>query len=1156
MKKWIKTLLLLCASFLVVLLFAFFYLHFGNLEKKVELLWRNWAASQNFQGSFGSLERKGFFYWQIDNIHLACQGDFSIDVHTLQFALNPFSLWKGELALRHFTVDRLFFAFNPEATSPPFSLPLPFKSYAIPRFVCKELELYNLLSQNRQTFFLEGSLSLSPTYLKNHFSLTSPLLSLQGAIESLSKEKNSFLYSLKGEVLGKEAFSPFVALPSYIQGTLQGNFSVEGTTSWPLDAIQRGNKSACIDIQLKEIALQDFPYLDLSGPYHIEIQSNKEGWECKSFFCQTPSFQLKGAFHMLPTFHPSSWDLQFHIPHLNSLFPHFLGSIKGSSMRSSQQAALFLDIPELFYEYGPKKSLLFDKLSLEIALNAQEGNYWSGLFSAKAQHPSCPLQSQASLHLNLPQSLTIENVSLDWGSLHVGADISTLLQKKEIQGSLALEATTTDFLQLFFPESSAEGSLGGQWTIEGNCLKGFFRAENIDIKEVKVGQITSKMSLYSLLHNPYLELFIEAAKAEKGEIEVDQIEAALSWDCKSQASIDFQAANFSEKNWSLKAQADLDYTENHTHIQVNHAEGSLLQQPYFLKNHFSVDYSPVHLLITQAQWQIGKGFFTTAFQKDSHSFLLKSQADHFPLEVFQLISKEWWIEGTSSLQISLEGREEELQGQIYLVLEKALAGSKRQELNSKGSLQLHLQKNRLQLHSLFQALPHQFLEAEISLPYRFSYHPFHFSLAEQEACFGKIQIQGLVEQLFGFFHNSKQQAEGALQGELMLSGDLKNPKWEGKISCQKGKYRNGDLGLYLEDVGFFIQGEKAKLLLKEGKAEDKNLSSTGTISVEGNLNIVPSPSFSFTAKLHQLTLLQKELLQGRFSGNLLWEGNLKKSLLSGSISVVEAHLQIPENIPPPIPILPITFLHFPSSVKSAPLLQHELLYDVEIQTPKKLYLSGRGLKAELKGTLFIKGEKTHLEPQGALELVKGSFTLAGKEFILHQGSLSFAKNSINSLHLHVTGTLVLPSLKVFLTLQGPLNAVAVELHSSPSLPPSSILSYILFNRDVSELTAVEAAQLAYTFVSLSGGAKPSLLDQLRQSMRVDKLQIGSCPNNPDLITIQVGKYLTKGLMITLSQGAESSQIIVSLELKGGFVLQAETMEDDQSKFSLTWNLNY
>ena len=145
-------------------------------------------------------------------------------------------------------------------------------------------------------------------------------------------------------------------------------------------------------------------------------------------------------------------------------------------------------------------------------------------------------------------------------------------------------------------------------------------------------------------------------------------------------------------------------------------------------------------------------------------------------------------------------------------------------------------------------------------------------------------------------------------------------------------------------------------------------------------------------------------------------------------------------------------------------------------------------------------------------------------------------------------------------LRGPLTAPQLTFQSMPHQPTSSILSQILFNEDISKISEMQALQLAQVVMSLSGGTGPDVLEKIRTSLGVDRFNIvsqnKSDENKSDEIAIQIGKYLMKGVMVTLSQSADSSQVMVEVELKKGFVLQAETQDDQQGKFSLKWNRNY
>ena len=119
-------------------------------------------------------------------------------------------------------------------------------------------------------------------------------------------------------------------------------------------------------------------------------------------------------------------------------------------------------------------------------------------------------------------------------------------------------------------------------------------------------------------------------------------------------------------------------------------------------------------------------------------------------------------------------------------------------------------------------------------------------------------------------------------------------------------------------------------------------------------------------------------------------------------------------------------------------------------------------------------------------------------------------------------------LSVTVLLQGPLTSPQLSFQSIPHLPTSSLLSRLLFNKDVSEINPVQAYQLAETLMSLSGSGV-NILEAIQKSLGIDKLNLVSGKNRFDEVSLQIGKYLYKGVMVTLSQSASSSEVMVEVE---------------------------
>ena len=172
-----------------------------------------------------------------------------------------------------------------------------------------------------------------------------------------------------------------------------------------------------------------------------------------------------------------------------------------------------------------------------------------------------------------------------------------------------------------------------------------------------------------------------------------------------------------------------------------------------------------------------------------------------------------------------------------------------------------------------------------------------------------------------------------------------------------------------------------------------------------------------------------------------------------------------------------------------------------------------------------------------------------------QGDLSFSDKPGQEAYLAITGQLRLPSATIIANLQGPLTSPRLTFQSIPQLPTSSILSLILFNKEISEISPLQALQLAQVVMSLSGNGGPDVLGAIRKSIGVDKLNI-SGKDGSDEIALQIGWCISHGITVSLSQSATSSDITIEVDLKNGFLFEAETQNQEEGKFSLKWNHNY
>jgi translocation and assembly module TamB len=326
------------------------------------------------------------------------------------------------------------------------------------------------------------------------------------------------------------------------------------------------------------------------------------------------------------------------------------------------------------------------------------------------------------------------------------------------------------------------------------------------------------------------------------------------------------------------------------------------------------------------------------------------------------------------------------------------------------------------------------------------------------------------------------------------------------------------------------------------------------------MHLNPETKFPFAidARMQDLNFLNFDIISSSFTGDLTITGNTDSSVVKGSVSIPEATINVAEALPTDVPELEVTYVNKPIHLegsRSSASKAYPLNYDIDMTANDRVLVKGRGLNSEWKGSLHIAGKNAAVLANGNLTLLKGDFTFSGKKFLLTQGEIAFKDKPNPSAFIKISGTLQMSDVQVIALMQGPLESPSLTFQSIPHMPTSSILARILFNKDITEITAIQAIQIANVIVSMSGSSGPDVLEAIRRSIGVDSLKIIE-KDGTDEISVQVGWYLTHGVTISLAQSATSSDVIVEVDLKHGFIFQAETQNQEEGKFSLKWNKNY
>jgi translocation and assembly module TamB len=250
---------------------------------------------------------------------------------------------------------------------------------------------------------------------------------------------------------------------------------------------------------------------------------------------------------------------------------------------------------------------------------------------------------------------------------------------------------------------------------------------------------------------------------------------------------------------------------------------------------------------------------------------------------------------------------------------------------------------------------------------------------------------------------------------------------------------------------------------------------------------------------------------------------------------------VPSKLPTSVASIPVRVAGTPPPAHpkpTAPPLQVAL--NLVVAAPQQVYVRGRGLNAELGGTIRIVGTTANMMPSGGFKLIRGSFNLVGNTLNFTSGDISFNGASISDPALHIVASSVGNNMTANLIVGGTASHPTITLNSTPPEPPDQILAELLFHTNAGTLSPFQLASIAAGLAELSGqgGEITNPLAAVQKALGLDQLGVGSGPNGQ--ATLQAGRYVTRRLYVGAQQatGGAGAQGKVTYDITRGLKLNA------------------
>jgi translocation and assembly module TamB len=398
-----------------------------------------------------------------------------------------------------------------------------------------------------------------------------------------------------------------------------------------------------------------------------------------------------------------------------------------------------------------------------------------------------------------------------------------------------------------------------------------------------------------------------------------------------------------------------------------------------------------------------------------------------------------------------------------------------------------------------------------------------------------LKAKGTVDlaSLDPFLAASGKRLRGSAVIDGGLSGTIANPSITGTAVLTGGDYQDYIEGLHLQAISARLEARGGAITVSELTGQAGH----GTVSGRGKIAVwQPGIPVDISLTMKKARPLTTDRLRADLNADLKLVGKLRDGLaLSGNVSVGSGEINVAESFPPSVAQLNIRRRNQrPQFAAQSPGGTGTLKLDLTVVAPGGLYVRGHGINAELNGRIAIKGTTGQPAVAGGFEAQRGDFNLAGKSLNIDKGRVTFDGRSVNGSFdpaLDFAAYNTSGNITAKLAITGHASEPHVELTSSPSLPPDEVLSHLLFGENVSQLTAVQVAQVAEGLATLGGSGEGfNPLSAARRSLGLDRLAVGGTEKGNGA-SIEVGKNVSRGLYVGAKQdtvGGAQAQVQVDL----------------------------
>lgn len=344
----------------------------------------------------------------------------------------------------------------------------------------------------------------------------------------------------------------------------------------------------------------------------------------------------------------------------------------------------------------------------------------------------------------------------------------------------------------------------------------------------------------------------------------------------------------------------------------------------------------------------------------------------------------------------------------------------------------------------------------------------------------------------------------------------------------------------------------------------------GQVTLDGQVALDPTLRADLAVALRDVIARDPSLYDTTLSGRMSLTGKVGQgsAALRGQIDLGATELRIPANSAPSFASLPgLKHRNEPAAVRRlrgwAGLIEapttggnsraSAIALDLQVNAPSQIFVRGRGLDAELGGALRVGGTTIDVIPEGQFDLIRGRLDILGNRLTLTEGLIQL-QGAFDPFIRFVAETQA-DDVTAMISIEGEASAPVLGFSSTPDLPEDEVLSLLLFGREISSISPLQAVRLANALRTLSGQGGEGLTGGVRRELALDDLDVTT--DEDGTAQARVGKYINENIYTEITADtAGNSRIDLNLQLSPSVTARGRLGSDGDTGIGLFIERDY